>query len=232
METETLRKFGEEYFAHLKYPKREKAIKSHVLELLRWGSKNLGLNLLDGSGKSALDVGCAFGYGVSLLASLGYEAVGVDVSKFGVRQAKKRNRANDFAICDVQWNLPFKRKFDLVICLEVLEHLQNPLLALQNMYDVCDDIILCTTPNKTVERIVKKILKDFDKTHVNVKTPSEWERQIKNALGDSLVKVECFVDFTFSVADRLFFKSFRLPFGMDTRILIKKKGVSDEQRVH
>lgn len=222
METETLRKFGEEYFAHLKYSKREKAIRSHALELLNWGSKILGLNLLDGRGKSALDVGCAFGYGVNLLTSLGYEAVGVDVSKFGIAQAKKRNRENEFVICDVQRSLPFKKKFDLVICLEVLEHLQNPFLALQNMYDVCEDAILCTTPNKTVERIVKKILKDFDKTHVNVKTPREWEGHIKNSLRNSLVRVECFADFTFSIADRLFFKSFRLPFGMDTRILIKK----------
>lgn len=222
METETLRKFGEEYFAYLKYSKREKAIKSHLLELLKWGSKNSGLNLLDGSGKSALDVGCAFGYGVSLLESLGYETIGVDVSRFGVRQAKKMMTANEFVVCDVQRNLPFKKKFDLVICLEVLEHLQDPLKALQNMYDVCEGIILCTTPNKTAERVVKKILKDFDKTHVNVKTPREWEKCINGILRNRLIKIECFVDFTFSLADRLFFKSFRLPFGMDTRILIKK----------
>ncbi|MGB9676423.1 MAG: class I SAM-dependent methyltransferase [Candidatus Bathyarchaeales archaeon] len=223
METETLRKFGEEYFAHLKYSKREKAIKSHVLELLKWGSKNSGLNLLNGYGKSALDVGCAFGYGVSLLKSLGYEVIGVDVSKFGVKQAKKTINTDEFAVCDVQRNLPFKKKFDLVICLEVLEHLQDPLKALQNMCDTCEGIILCTTPNKTVERVVKKILKDFDKTHVNVKTPREWEKCISGILRNRFIKVECFVDFTFSVADRLFFKSFRLPFGMDTRILITNR---------
>ena len=222
METETLRKFGEEYFAYLKYSKREKAIKSHLLELLKWGSKNSGLNLLDGSGKSALDVGCAFGYGVSLLESLGYETIGVDVSRFGVRQAKKMMTANEFVVCDVQRNLPFKKKFDLVICLEVLEHLQDPLKALQNMYDVCEGIILCTTPNKTVEKIVRRMLRDFDETHINTKAPNEWKNLISSIFKDSFVKVECFVDTTFSIASKCFFRSFKLPLGIDTRILIKK----------
>ncbi|MEM2105605.1 MAG: class I SAM-dependent methyltransferase [Candidatus Bathyarchaeia archaeon] len=227
METEALRKFGEEYFAHLKYSKKEKAIKSHVLELLKWGSKNSGLNLLDGRGKSALDVGCAFGYGVSLLASLGYEAVGVDVSKFGVAQAKKRNSENEFVVCDVQQNLPFKNKFDLVICLEVLEHLQNPLIALQNMYDACKSLILCTTPNKAVDRAIRKLLGDFDETHINTKAPREWKKLILKTFNDSFIKIECFMDANFCIANKYFFKSFKLPFGIDTRIMIKKGAFYD-----
>jgi len=222
LRTETLGKFGEEYFAYSKYSKKEKAIKSHVLELLKWGSKNSGLNLLNGYGRSALDVGCAFGYGLSLLKSLGYEAIGVDVSRFGLRQAKKMMRTNEFVVCDVQENLPFKKKFDLVTCLEVLEHLQDPLKALQNMYDVCDGIILCTTPNKTVENVVRRLIGDFDETHINTKTPHEWKNLISSIFKDSFVQVECFVDTTFSIASKCFFRSFKLPLGIDTRILIKR----------
>jgi len=214
--------FEEEYFGNLKYSQKEQLIKRHVLESLKWGSKVLHLNLLNGKGKSALDVGCAFGYGVNLLTSLGYDAWGTDISSYGLRQAKKKLNKNVFVVCDVQENLPFKRKFDLITCFEVLEHLKNPARALQNMYNTCDSIILCTTPNKTIERIVKKILKDFDKMHINVKTPLEWEKQIRSILQCRFTKIECFVDLSFKIANTLFFKSLKLPFGMDTRILIKK----------
>jgi len=222
LDARALRRYGEEYFDYLKYSQKKQLIKSHVSELLKWGSKVLNSNLLDGKGKSALDVGCAFGYGVELLSSLGYDAVGTDVSTYGIRQAKRNNDKDEFVVCDVQENLPFKNKFDLMICLEVLEHLRNPLRALQNMYDLCDSLVLCTTPNKTVERIVKRILKDFDKTHINVKAPREWEKQIRNTLQCRLIRIECFVDVSFQTANKLFFKSLKLPFGMDTRILIKK----------
>jgi 2-polyprenyl-3-methyl-5-hydroxy-6-metoxy-1,4-benzoquinol methylase len=128
-------------------------------------------------------------------------------------------------VCDVQKNLPFKdRVFDVVTCFEVLEHLTNPLRAIRNMYDSCRHIMVCTTPNKAVDEPIKKLVKDFDKTHISLKTPSEWEEFIQKNLKCSIVKVETFFDANLRVADKLlFFKSFKIPhFGLDTRILIKK----------
>ena len=115
-----------------------------------------------------------------------------------------------------------KKKFNLIPCFEVLEHLENPSRALQNMCDSSDGIVLCTTPNKTVEKIVKRILKGFDKTHINVKTPSEWEDLIRKTLKCRFVQIQCFVDSSFQIANASFYKSFKLPFGMETRIIIGK----------
>lgn len=177
---------------------------------------------MNGKNKTALDVGCAFGYGVGLMRSLGYEAWGTDISRHALMQGEERLKENVFIVCDAQQDLPFNKKFDLVTCFEVLEHLKNPANALQNMYDACDGMVLCTTPNKTVEKIMKKLLRGYDKTHINVKTPLEWEELIRKTLRCRFIAIECFVDSSFQVANTSFYKSLKLPFGMETRIIIMK----------
>ncbi|MGQ9624524.1 MAG: class I SAM-dependent methyltransferase [Candidatus Bathycorpusculaceae bacterium] len=216
--------FEREYFRYLKYSSRKRLIERHFLDVLKWASDVLNLNLLAGKGKTALDVGCAYGYAVRVLGSLGYRAYGVDVSKYGLRQAKK-GQATDFVVCDVQEGLPFKENFfDLITCIGVLEHLTHSLQALNNMLYACKGTIVCTTPNKIVEKPVKRVLRNFDETHINVRAPWNWERLIKENLECSFVKVDLFFDAGLRVADKLLlFKSFKIPyFGLDARILIKK----------
>ena len=198
-------------------------IKRHILENLKWGLKVSNVDLLNGQGKTALDVGCAYGYAVDVLETLGYDAYGVDISKYSIKKGKKFFSA-DFLVCDVQKGLPFKENvFDLITCFEVIEHLAHPLWAIKNMFTSCKGMIICTTPNKIVEKPVMKIMRDYDRTHINVKTQKEWKRYIKN-LNCSFFKVEPFLDASLRVKDKLlFFKSFKIPyFGLDLRILIKK----------
>lgn len=104
--------FDEEYFRNRIYSQRERLIKRHILKVLKWGSKVSNSNLLDGQGKTALDVGCAYGYAIDILESFGYDAYGVNISEYSVKQAK-RNHAADFAVCDVQKDLPFKTRFPI-----------------------------------------------------------------------------------------------------------------------
>jgi 2-polyprenyl-3-methyl-5-hydroxy-6-metoxy-1,4-benzoquinol methylase len=213
--------FGKDYFDYLKYSRKEQLISSHISESLSWASKLTGMNLLNGTEKSALDVGCALGYGVNLLRALGYDVLGTDVTSYSLLQGKATTKENLFVACSAQ-NLPFNKKFDLVTCFEVLEHLERPARALQNLYDFSSGVVLCTTPNKTFERIVKRILKDFDKTHINVKTPTEWQELIRANLKCKFVKIQCFVDLSFQIGNASFYRSLKLPFGMETRILICK----------
>jgi len=218
--------FDEEYFRDFKYSQRERLIKRHILEVLKWGSKVSNSTLLDGQGKTALDVGCAYGYAINILESFGYDAYGVDISKYSVKQAK-RNHTAEFAVCDIQKGLPFKNfLFDLVTCFEVLEHLTNPLRAIKNMSNSCKNIVICTTPNKIVEKPIKKVLRDFDKTHIAVRTQCEWEKYLRENFQFNFVKVEAFFDTSLRVSDKLlFFKSIKVPYiGLDIRILIKNDG--------
>ena len=193
------------------------------MENLKWGAKVSNSDILNGRGKTALDVGCAYGYGVDVLKTLGYDAYGIDISKYSSKKAKKLFSA-DFLACDVQKGLPFKENvFDLITCFEVIEHLAQPFLALKNMFTSCKGMIICTTPNKIVEKPIMRIMRDYDRTHINVKTQKEWERYIKN-LNCSFFDVYAFFDASWRVKDKLlFFKSFKMPyFGSNLRILIKK----------
>ena len=199
-------------------------IKRHILDSLAWGSKVSGTDLLKGRGKTALDVGCAYGYALDLLEKAGYTAYGVDISRHGIVQAKATCEA-DFLACDVQEGLPFTdNAFDLLTCFGVIEHLSNPLAALRNMLASCRGTLICTTPNVLVEKPVKKVIRDYDETHINVRSKTAWESCISQNLSYSYLKIEPFLDASLRAADRLlFFKSFKIPYlGLDLRILIKK----------
>jgi 2-polyprenyl-3-methyl-5-hydroxy-6-metoxy-1,4-benzoquinol methylase len=215
--------FEQDYFSSRKYSLKEEHVKRHVLEVIRWAGKIANCNLLNGEGKRALDVGCAYGYTSKILTELGYETFGVDISKWGINQAKNLSRGQ-FLVCDAQTKMPFKNAtFDLITCFDVLEHLPYPEKALLSMSNACKNTIVCTTPNKKVEKIVRKLMRDYDETHINVKSPSEWQKFIDGNLEYSLLKVQTFYDLVMKSGAKLFFKSFSIPnYGLTVRIIVKK----------
>lgn len=215
--------FEEEFFNRRKYALKEALVKRHVLEVVKWASRVSGDSLLAGDGRRALDVGCAYGYSTSALEQLGYETCGVDVSAWGVKQAKK-NSGGNFLVCDAQSQLPFTEgSFDLVTCLDVLEHLPEPVEALRNMLAVCCGVVVCTTPNRAVEKPVRRLTRDFDESHISVKSPSEWQDSIAGKMDYKLLKVETFYDVTAKTGNRLLFRSFKMPkLGLTVRMMLKK----------
>jgi SAM-dependent methyltransferase len=217
--------FEKEYFKNRKYSSRECVVKRHFLEVLNWASKCSGVDFFNGNGKTALAVGCGYGYEVDILTSFGYDACGIDISKFGIKKAKESSIMTDFVVCDVQNGIPFKEGiFDLLTCFGVLEHLNYPLRALKNMFAVCKDAIICTSPNRLVEKPLKQFTRDVDETHISVKSQKEWEQAINEKLDKNFLKIEPFFDASLRAAGKLlFFKSFKIPyFGLDFRILIRK----------
>jgi hypothetical protein len=180
--------FEKNYFSGRKYWSKETLVKRNVLEVITWASRVSGKEFLQGNGKKALDVGCAYGFASTVLASLGGES------------------------------------FDLVTCFDVLEHLQFPEMAIRNMLESSRGALICTTPNRHVEKPVRKIMRDFDETHVSVKSPSEWEKSLRDVVGREVVNVETFFDVTAKLANtRVLFKSVKLPrFGLTVRILVRK----------
>ncbi len=216
--------FEEEYFSGRNYESKEKLVKKNVVETLKWASKVAGIEFSVGKGKKALDVGCAYGYTSEILNSFGYETCSVDLSKWGVRRAKARCNGN-FLICDSQTTLPFKKDcFNLVTCFDVLEHLRFPEKAIRNMLESCWGSLICTTPNRRVEKPVRRITRDYDETHVSVKSPSEWHSIVEKTGKYRLVKVETFYEAAAKLANNsVFFKSFKMPaLGLTTRILVTK----------
>ncbi len=215
--------YEREYFTNRKYTLKEQIVERHVLEVLKWATKSLRENLLDGQGKYALDVGCAYGYTSRVLTGLGYETCGVDVSAWGIRQAKSKSES-EFLVCDAQSAFPFaSEKFDLVTCFDVLEHLPRPEKALVGMFEACKGAFVCTTPNKKVEKPVRKLMRDYDETHVSAKTPAAWTECIADHLAPKVLGVEAFYDLAVRFGGKLFFKSFSVPtYGLTVRIAARK----------
>jgi SAM-dependent methyltransferase len=215
--------YDQDYFSNRNYSAKQQLVKRHVLEVLKWASKATHTDLMNGQGKRALDVGCAYGYASEVLAELGYETLGTDISVWGTRQARKLV-SGQFLICDAQTSLPFKAEsFDLVTCFDVLEHLPNPEKALASMFESSTSILVCTTPNKKVEKPIRKLLRDYDETHISVKSPMQWRELVAGNLACSVFSVEAYYDFAVRLGGKLFFKSFRIPtYGLTVRVAVKK----------
>src|SRR3954471_2768032 len=111
---------------------------------------------------SVLDAGCAMGMVVESLRDRGVEAFGVDVSDYAIASV----RADVRPFC---WTgsilAPFPRRYDLIVCIEVLEHLsaREAERAVANFVEFTDDVLFSSTP------------KDFkETTHFNVQPPEWW----------------------------------------------------------
>lgn len=93
-------------------------------------------------GQLALDAGCGSGVYSIMLAESGYNVTAINISKEEIQKAKEwaqiRN-VRDNIECRVEdirdINSPDSR-FDLIICTEVLEHLDNPVEGAKELYRV------------------------------------------------------------------------------------------------
>lgn len=114
--------------------------------------------------RSVLDVGCAIGLLVEALRARGVEAYGVDVSEYAINQTHPSIR--DF--CRVhQATDPFGRRYDLIVCIEVLEHLppEQAQPAVANFCRHADSVLFSSSPFDYVEL-----------THFNVQPPHYWAK--------------------------------------------------------
>jgi len=109
-----------------------------------------------------LDAGCAMGFLVESLRDRGVDCFGVDVSNYAIQNVRQDIQP----YCRVGLVTdPFPQKYDLVTCIEVLEHLP-PLeseLAVENLCRHTDDILFSSTPFDHKEA-----------THFNVQPPEYW----------------------------------------------------------
>ncbi len=95
-----------------------------------------------------LEVGCGEGFVLSRLAKLFPQAeiVGVDIDDQALTKAKELCPQAKLLNGDVQQLSFADNQFDLVVCLEVLEHLPEPTKALQEIVRVSRGDILISVP--------------------------------------------------------------------------------------
>lgn len=107
------------------------------------------------TGLNVLDAGCGTGYGLELIADGGARrTVGIDISELAVAEAAKANRSDAVEVLegDVR-NLPFSNgEFDLAVCFEVIEHVEEPETVLDELARVLapHGLLCISTPNRRV----------------------------------------------------------------------------------
>ena len=132
-------KTSQRYFAKL----REKEFKE-------WFLKYYG-HLKSREGRLVLDVGCGVGQVVNKLAMDGLTAIGIDISPIAIKschEARSSKRAS-FIVASC-YKMPFRDNvFNTVGCLDVLEHLINPEVCMDEMIRVTvgDGKITIASPN-------------------------------------------------------------------------------------
>ena len=80
--------------------------------------------------KKILDIGCGGGLVSELLAKINAEVTGIDENIYNIKEAKEHAKKNSLKIAYINQSLDLffkknKKKFDLILCLEVLEHVDN-----------------------------------------------------------------------------------------------------------
>jgi 2-polyprenyl-3-methyl-5-hydroxy-6-metoxy-1,4-benzoquinol methylase len=97
--------------------------------------------------KNILDLGCGLGYMTYALNKEGYLCTGVDLSDTAIKVAKKNFGEENFVSGDIA-KLNFNKKFDLIVCLELIEHIEKPFefLELLKKHLEPNGKILITTP--------------------------------------------------------------------------------------
>jgi 2-polyprenyl-3-methyl-5-hydroxy-6-metoxy-1,4-benzoquinol methylase len=175
----TAAEYREDYFASrgyhddavVQYAQKEKRYN------LRLASRWSGVDLLHGTGRTALDAGCGVGHNAAFLHGLGYEVLAVDHSAEGVEAAGQRYDPATFprirwGVADLDREIP-AGSYDLVICWEVIEHLREPAAALERLYSKVKPggVLVVTTPNKWG---LWAMFLDDDPTHINVRSSAHW----------------------------------------------------------
>jgi len=112
--------------------------------------------------KTFLDVGCAMGILVESMRDRGVDAEGLDVSEYAISRARDDIRPHLRVASILE---PFGRRYDLISCVETLEHLpeRDAEQAVRNLCAHTDDIIFSSSPVDNEEI-----------THVNVRQPEYW----------------------------------------------------------
>ncbi len=138
------------------------------------------VNHVDGG--TLLDAGCGFGYGTTMLTAKADRIVGIDMYPEAIAYAQEHYSAATvrFELADLLGFDPPEAPFDNVVCLEVVEHVQDDagfVSALRRLV-AAGGTLIASTPNKDVTSPQGP---PADPTHVREYTPQQFRTLLADA---------------------------------------------------
>lgn len=103
-------------------------------------------------GKKALDIGCGAGLLAEPLARLGADVTGIDAAPENIEAAKTHAAQSRLAVDYRAGGIEaVDRHYDLVTCMEVVEHVADPADFVRGLADALapDGLLVMSTPNRT-----------------------------------------------------------------------------------
>lgn len=102
------------------------------------------------SSLTLLDAGCSSGYATRYYQKKTNKAIGIDTDELAIQEAKRRYSGLTFKVMSIE-NTEFVNKyFDVVIMSDVLEHLKNDLIGINEVYRILKKggSMIITVPHK------------------------------------------------------------------------------------
>ena len=111
--------------------------------------------------KKILDIGCGGGLVSELLAKINAEVTGIDENIYNIKEAKEHAKKNSLKIAYINQSLDLffkknKKKFDLILCLEVLEHVNDVEQALDKITKLLNPgaTLILSTINRNLKSLI------------------------------------------------------------------------------
>ena len=116
-----------------------------------------------------LDIGCGYGYLLRRFRGA-YRLAGIDVSHHAAGVARVAIPGALVVTADVQRPLPFRTRFDVVLAINVVEHLPDPETGVSSIHEALVPGGLCVVHLPTINGLVSRAIYRFayakDPTHV------------------------------------------------------------------
>ena len=113
----------------------------------RFLRKHFPIHTLKGT---LLDVGCGLGDGIRYLKTICphiTQFYGMDASPEAIKTNRNNKKMRDVIFYQHNIEGTFTKKFDHIICSQVIEHLNDPLSAIDNLIEATNINLIISTPN-------------------------------------------------------------------------------------
>lgn len=141
-----------------------------------WNAKVNVIHSLKSKG-DLLEIGCGNGVLLGKLKEY-FRVWGVDISPSAIAEAKQRVGSSRVWVADVQHETAVRSKFNIIIALDVLEHLPQPQSTIRYIRKLLkrDGVFMFSVPNNygLYGKFSTCLMNYFDRTHISTYQRFKW----------------------------------------------------------